>query len=145
MYAVFWVSALTLHALFSEAPVSLGLYVFYPLTIVVPGVVFVLGTAVRRAFHAARPYQLADYEPLVHRGKTDDSFPSRHVFSASVIAAAFWYVCPPLGLLLTVSALLLAPVRVLAGVHFPRDVLAGLVFGFGAGWLGCFVLLPNLP
>ena len=43
VYAVFWVSALTLHALFSEAPVSLGLYVFYPLTIVVPGVVFALG------------------------------------------------------------------------------------------------------
>ena len=37
VYAVFWVSALTLHALFSEAPVSLGLYVFYPLTVVVPG------------------------------------------------------------------------------------------------------------
>lgn len=113
--------------------------------LLVPGAVFVLGTVARRAFHAPRPYQLADYEPLVHRGKTDDSFPSRHVFSASVIAAAFWYVCPPLGALLTLASLLLAPARVLAGVHFPRDVLAGLAFGFGAGWLGCFVLLPGLP
>ena len=113
--------------------------------VLVPAVVFVLGTVVRRAFHAPRPYQLADYEPLVHRGKQNDSFPSRHVFSASVIAAAFWYVCPPLGLLLTAAALVLAPVRVLAGVHFPQDVLAGLVFGFGTGWLGCFVLLPSLP
>ena len=61
--------------------------------ILVPGVVFVLGIAVRRAFHAPRPYQLADYEPLVHRGKPDESFPSRHVFSASVIAAAYRDVC----------------------------------------------------
>lgn len=113
--------------------------------LLVPGTVFVLGTALRRAFHAPRPYQLAEYEPLVRRGKRDDSFPSRHVFSASVIAAAFWYICPPLGALLALGALLLAPVRVLAGVHFPRDVLAGLVFGFGVGWLGCFVLLPGLP
>lgn len=113
--------------------------------VLVPGAVFLLGTAARRAFHAPRPYQLASYEPVVHRGGTDDSFPSRHVFSAAVIAAAFWYVFPPLGALLAVTALLLAPVRVLAGVHFPRDVLAGLAFGFGAGWLGCFVLLPGLP
>ena len=113
--------------------------------VLVPGAVFALGTVLRRGFHAPRPYQLADYQPLVHRGKPDDSFPSRHVFSASVIAAAFWYVCWPLGALLTVAALLLAPARVLAGVHFPRDVVAGLVFGFGVGWLGCFVLLPGLP
>ena len=43
VYAVFWLSALVLHVFFSEVPVSLGLYLFYPLTIVVPGVVFALG------------------------------------------------------------------------------------------------------
>lgn len=105
-----------------------------------PAAVLVLGSGLRRALRAPRPYQLADYVPLVHRGKTDDSFPSRHLFSASVIAVAFWYLCPPLGAALTAAALLLAPARVLAGVHFPRDVLAGLALGFAGGWLGFFAL-----
>ena len=113
--------------------------------VLVPAAVFALGTGLRQALRAPRPYQLAAWEPLVRRGKTDDSFPSRHLFSASVIAVAFWYLGPPPGAALRLAALLLAPARVLAGVHFPRDVLAGLALGFAGGWLGFFTILPGLP
>ncbi|MDY4043185.1 MAG: hypothetical protein SOY65_05180 [Marinifilaceae bacterium] len=43
VYALFWLSAMILLALFSESSFHAGLYLFYPLTIVVPGVIFSLG------------------------------------------------------------------------------------------------------
>lgn len=43
VYALFWVSALVLQVLFTDTSLHLGLYLLYPLTIVVPGVVFTLG------------------------------------------------------------------------------------------------------
>ena len=39
-------------------------------------------------------------------------------------------------LVLGLLALLIALSRVLSGVHYPSDVLGGLVFGAAASWLG---------
>ena len=55
--------------------------------------------------------------------------PSRHCFSAAAIAAVVWYVLPPLGAVLAVLAVIIAVSRVVTGVHFVSDVLAGLAFG----------------
>lgn len=55
--------------------------------------------------------------------------PSRHCFSAAAIAAAVWYVLPPVGTALAVLAVVIAISRVITGVHFVSDVLAGLAFG----------------
>ena len=56
--------------------------------------------------------------------------PSRHCFSAAAIAATVWYVLPPLGAVLAVlAAVVIAVSRVVTGVHFVSDVLAGLAFG----------------
>ena len=55
--------------------------------------------------------------------------PSRHCFSAAAIAATVWYVLPPLGAVLAVLAVIIAVSRVVTGVHFVSDVLAGLAFG----------------
>ena len=88
--------------------------------------------------------------PQAHRGagpalpaekeKQGESFPSRHVLSAAVITAVFFYAAPPLGPVLAVITLLIALVRVIGGVHFVKDVTAGALLGGALGWLGCFVL-----
>ena len=44
-------------------------------------------------------------------------------------------------LIAAVSAVLTALSRVVAGVHFPRDVIAGAAFGIGFSVL-CFSVLP---
>lgn len=105
-----------------------------------PGISFVLLSIFRDRFNAPRPYELLDISPLIHKNTKGHSFPSRHVFSISVIACAFWYIYPPAGMILLICAVLLAVIRVLGGVHFPRDVLAGFVIGIACGILG-FVLL----
>lgn len=106
----------------------------------VPAMVFLLGTLVRAALNCPRPYEVYKTAPLTPKDVCGKSFPSRHLFSAAVIAVCGFWLWPPLGWIQALVALLLAPARVLAGVHFVRDVSAGALLGALLGWLGFFVL-----
>ena len=101
-----------------------------------PAAAFLLCTVVRRAIHAKRPYEMPGFEPLIPRRKTGDSFPSRHVTCAAVIAAAYGFIFPPAGWALGTAAAAVAAVRVAAGIHFLRDVIAGGALGLLCGLVG---------
>ena len=108
----------------------------------VPAAVFVLGTLLRAAINRPRPYEALNFTPLFPKDTKGQSMPSRHCFSAAAIVAAAFTVWVPLGLVpgpLGVQPLLAAVVavtRVLTGVHYPSDVLAGLAFGAGTAVIG---------
>ncbi len=108
--------------------------------LVVPAAVFVGGTVLRAILNFPRPYEVYQAPPLTPKDRAGQSFPSRHLFSAAVLAVCGFWLWPPMGWVLTAVTLLLAPARVLAGVHFVRDVAAGAVLGALLGWLGFFVL-----
>lgn len=109
--------------------------------VAVPAAGFVLLSAFRYLVNAPRPYEVFDVPPLVRKDTKGKSFPSRHVFSAFIIAFTAWQYYPSLGVLLGISACLLAVTRVLAGVHFVRDVAAGAAIGLGLGALGFLILM----
>ena len=102
--------------------------------------VFVAGTGLRAVINRPRPYEALGFAPLFPKDTVGKSMPSRHSFSAAVIAAAAWAVWPPLGAAGAVLALLIALTRVLSGVHYPSDVLAGLAFGGLAGLAGMYLI-----
>lgn len=104
-------------------------------SIAMPALVCALGTALRAALNAPRPYQQDGFIPLIAKDKIGHACPSRHVLSASVIALAWWAQSPAVACALFTLAVLIAALRVLAGVHSLRDVIAGLAFGIGAGLL----------
>lgn len=108
--------------------------------VLVPAAVFVAGTALRAALNRPRPTAVLGLPPLLNKEKQGESFPSRHVLSAAVITAVFFYAAPPFGPVLAAITLLIALVRVIGGVHFVKDVTAGALLGWALGWLGCFVL-----
>jgi membrane-associated phospholipid phosphatase len=105
----------------------------------VPGGVFVGGTLLRHRLNFPRPYEQPGFEPLLRKSTRGHSFPSRHAMSAAVIAMAWLRVCPPVGAALVVLALAICATRVLAGMHFVRDVAAGAALGFALGALGMFL------
>ena len=70
------------------------------------------------------------------------SFPSRHVCSIFIIATVTFYLYPLPGMVLFAAGVVLAVVRVVTGVHFLRDVLAGAVCGVVMGLVGMAWLLP---
>lgn len=108
-------------------------------TLCIPAAVFGAGTVLRAAVNRPRPYEALGFVPLFPRDTSGKSMPSRHCFSAAAIAAAACTLSAPLGAAAWVLALLVAAARVLTGVHYPSDVLAGLAFGAGAAALGFFL------
>ena len=107
---------------------------------IVPAVVFLSGSAIRSIINAPRPYEVYHTPALVNKDLEGQSFPSRHMFSAAVLAMCGLWLSKPLGIALGVVVVLMAPIRVLCGVHFIRDVVAGVLFGAVGGWIGFWVI-----
>ncbi len=108
--------------------------------VLVPAVSFLLVSAFRYFYDEKRPYEAFDYEPVMKKRKQGKSMPSRHVFSATVIATAYLYISPLPAVVVFVCASLMCAGRVLAGVHYPKDVIVGALLGIGIGIIGFFIL-----
>lgn len=108
--------------------------------VLVTGISFVLVSVIRHIFNSPRPYTVYDFNPIVKKDKTGDSMPSRHVFSVFVIGMAFFYINPALGIIIFVDGLLMCIGRVVAGVHFPKDVIVGAIIGIVSGVVGFFII-----
>ncbi len=97
-------------------------------TITVPLGVFITVTLIRKLINAERPYERLSIEPLIAKDTHGLSFPSRHTASGAVIAMAFLYINIPIGVAYLSVTAVIGFSRVLAGVHFPRDVAAGYMY-----------------
>ena len=105
------------------------IYVFVPAT------GFVILSLLRKKINAPRPYEEWGIKPLLDRDSPGQSMPSRHVFSATIISMACLHASLSVGVILLVLSALLGLVRVLGGVHYPKDVVVGYICGFVWGVL----------
>lgn len=130
-------------------------YVIYPLllallliqrnpfllrAVLVPGISFVAVSVFRRIYNAPRPYERFNMPPVLNKDSRGQSFPSRHVFSVFVIAMTFFYINPSMGIMLFVVGAGIAAIRVIGGVHEPRDVIAGTLVGILCGIVGYYLI-----
>ncbi|MCI9439263.1 MAG: phosphatase PAP2 family protein [Lachnospiraceae bacterium] len=88
-----------------------------------------------------RPYDLLEgLTPLIGR-QWDPSFPSGHTGSSF---AAAWVLYRELPKRFGVPALILAGLiglsRLYVGVHYPTDVLFGVISGIGSGWIAMQIM-----
>ena len=102
-------------------------------SLLVPAAGFVLLTLVRAKINRPRPYEAWKIDPLIHKDTRGNSLPSRHVFSSAMIAVAWMPVSVPVAAVLLVISAAAALIRVLGGVHYPSDVIAGFAAGVLAG------------
>lgn len=105
-----------------------------------PFVTFALCTIVRKGINEKRPYEVMNINPLIIKSKKGQSFPSRHVVSAAVIAMAALYVNITLGIVMLMISIMISIIRPIAGVHYVRDVLGGLVWGIAGGIIGFYII-----
>ena len=105
------------------------MYVFIP----VSG--FVILSFLRKKINAPRPYEVWEIVPLLDRDSPGKSMPSRHVFSATIISMACLHASLSVGVILLVLSAFLGLVRVLGGVHYPKDVVVGYICGLAWGML----------
>lgn len=107
--------------------------------LLVPAACFAVCTALRPIINRQRPYDRFKAEPVggfVHgKGK---SMPSRHTASAAAIAIAIVYIFPSPAIAAAMGLLcvLIASLRVLAGQHYPGDVLAALILSAAISLIG---------
>jgi undecaprenyl-diphosphatase len=92
--------------------------------LIVPAVTLALTAMLRHVFNRPRPFEVFDFETGIEH-ESGSSFPSQHTSSAMIIALSILWVFPLAGVIMLILALLTAVSRVISGVHFPLDVLAG--------------------
>ena len=93
----------------------------------IPASGFVILSFLRKKINAPRPYEEWAIKPLLDRDSPGQSMPSRHVFSATIISMACLHASLSVGVILLVLSALLGLVRVLGGVHYPKDVVVGYI------------------
>lgn len=109
--------------------------------LIVPGTGFALLSIFRSRYNAPRPYEVLGIDPIIKKDTRGKSFPSRHTFSIMMIAFTWCAWRLPVGISLVVLGCVMAATRVVGGVHFPRDVVAGALFAALWAVIG-YVLIP---
>ncbi len=140
---------LTSHLISAYAVAIFFVYLYYCtklgwdkalLATVLLAVPYIAVTALRYFVNAPRPYEVYDIYTVPPKNRRGKSFPSRHVFSAFLIATAAMSTIPiPAAILFCLSALL-AISRVLLGIHFTRDCTCGAMLGIICGELSMLIL-----
>ena len=97
--------------------------------ILLPAIGFCLLSAIRKRINQPRPYEKWAIQPLLAKDTLGKSMPSRHVFPATLISMCLLYFFWWPGRLCLLLSAGLAAVRVIGGVHYPKDVLAGYLCG----------------
>ena len=69
-----------------------------------------------------------------------NSFPSGHASFFFALSAAVFCWNKRLGICFFVVSILMGIARVMAGVHYPSDIIAGMVVGIASAWLVTYVL-----
>lgn len=105
------------------------------------GVPFVFVSVIRKLISAKRPYEVFDFYESPPKKKRGDSFPSRHAFSIFAIGTLCLFVYPMVGFITLVCGVLMCIARVLLGIHFIRDVVAGAAIGVICSIIGVLILL----
>lgn len=106
---------------------QVGIYLF------IPASDFVILSFLRKKINAPRPYEEWDIKPLLDRDSPGQSMPSRHVFSATIISMVCLHTSLTMGMICLILSAFLGLVRVLSGVHFPKDVVVGYICGLAWG------------
>ncbi|MDU4844217.1 MAG: phosphatase PAP2 family protein [Streptococcus mitis] len=101
----------------------------------IPASGFVILSFLRKKINAPRPYEEWTIKPLLDRDSPGQSMPSRHVFSATIISMACLHASLSVGVISLVLSALLGLVRVLGGVHYPKDVVVGYICALAWGVL----------
>ena len=102
---------------------------------------FFVVTVLRKLIDAPRPYELYSFYENAPKKKQGSSFPSRHVFSSFLIATLSYILSPWLTAAVALVGVALSVSRVLLGIHFVRDVVAGALIGITSGLIGLVLIV----
>ncbi|OGI60421.1 hypothetical protein A2641_00115 [Candidatus Nomurabacteria bacterium RIFCSPHIGHO2_01_FULL_37_25] len=88
----------------------------------------VLAYGLKIFFHTSRPFlDLPNVSALFH--ETGFAFPSGHATFFAALSVSLFFTHKKVGYIFMFFALLIGLARIIAGVHFPVDILGGFILG----------------
>ena len=132
---IFIPAILVLNALFGS--IRFGLKEFLSI-IFVAAVAALVAELIKYLFPTPRPFiALPNVHPLVPIGGLPGAFPSAHASFFTALGFAYYLHNPWVGVTFVCAAFVIGIARVMAGVHWPLDIIGGIIFGIiialGAG------------
>jgi undecaprenyl-diphosphatase len=103
---------------------------------------FVFVEFVYLSYQRPRPFLALPIDPLFMVNEW--SFPSGHAAFYFALAMAVFLQRKTWGIWFFVSAVLITTARIIAGVHYPSDIIAGASIGIGTAWIVSFGLQRSL-
>lgn len=107
--------------------------------VLVPLSVFLMVTALRKLINEQRPYEKYGIQPVFAKDTKGKSMPSRHTASAFIISMAMLRINLYLGIGFLAVSFVIMFSRVLAGVHYIRDVFVGMTISIVIGYVFLFL------
>lgn len=101
----------------------------------------ILTEAIRFFYHHERPFSFYGFSPLI--SESGWSFPSGHMAFFFALAMVLWYANRRWGTWFFVLSAIMGIARVYAGVHWPLDILGGIIAGILSAMLVRELLRPS--
>ena len=90
-------------------------------------------------YYDTRPFVAENTRPLIPHA-ADNGFPSDHTLYAMVMATIIFAYNRTIGVLLVILAILVGVSRVMAGVHYPVDIVGSVAIAAVATCVGWIIL-----
>ncbi|OGI46637.1 hypothetical protein A2121_00370 [Candidatus Nomurabacteria bacterium GWB1_40_6] len=102
------------------------------------GVAYVFSKILKILIHTNRPFvEFSNVQVL--GSATGFAFPSGHATFFMALAIAIFILHKKAGCVFIIFALLIGLARIVAGVHFPIDILGGFILGAGISYLVAYL------
>ncbi len=102
---------------------------------------YVVKTLIVHFYNSPRPFDVLDGVNQIVMQSSMESFPSGHAIFFFTLSTVLVLYNKRLGVFLFVSSVLISTARVMAGIHWPSDVLAGASLGIITGLIFYSVLV----
>jgi undecaprenyl-diphosphatase len=124
------------------------LYIFLVTTISIIIARLGITEIIRFFYHRPRPFLILQVHKLLSNGwfysDTEWSFPSGHSAFFFALATAIYLCNKKWGFWFIIAAILMNISRIIAGVHYPSDILGGAIVGIITGYLIVYFSKKNI-
>ncbi|MCL4376677.1 phosphatase PAP2 family protein [Candidatus Parvarchaeota archaeon] len=109
--------------------------------------IIIIGLSLKAVYYRPRPFLnplLSSIDHVLVPKDLDSSFPSGHaLIVAGGAAVSFLFLRKRYSIPLVIEAALVSYSRVYVGVHYPTDVIAGVILGVAISFIICSILINN--
>ncbi|MFZ3011984.1 MAG: phosphatase PAP2 family protein [Minisyncoccia bacterium] len=103
------------------------------------GVAYVFSKILKILIHVDRPFiEFSNVQSLFF--ENGFAFPSTHAMFFATLAVSIFLLHKKVGVLFIFFAFLIGMARIIAGVHFPFDILGGFILGAGISFMIAYLV-----